>query len=403
MLEKIICIAIVLIPILGQYTIFNLPVSIAEILLTILAFISIIKQVLTKKYITIYNNKYYSIFVLYIIFSSFLVYTFQAQYLDCSEIIKGLLRVTLYLILIMILINNFKIDDFYKYYKIVINLVLIILFIQVIAYYSYGIKINTIIPFFDLFLNKDLNSINNFAFRPSSLFLEPSWLSIFLLPMLSYSILKKCEYIYSIILFLALILSSSSSGILITLLIIFIKIFFHDGINKKKVVFLLLMITFVFFIINSKYILSSIYRLQQIGNNDSSFMRLYRGPNIYYQLPVMNKLFGVSMGNLANYINNTNYINDVFYVVGSKEFINDVFYILCISGLFGLVIYIGLFLNILYKSNLYLKTLVIIFLILSLTGPALTNFTWIFYMLLILSEKISNFKEQNYKINIKFN
>ena len=53
------------------------------------------------------------------------------------------------------------------------------------------------------------------------------------------------------------------------------------------------------------------------------------------------------------------------------------------------------------KVAISITTLVIIFLILSLIGPALTNFTWIFYMLLILSEKSSNFKEQNY--NIKFN
>lgn len=391
MLVKIGYVLIILIPILGQYTIFNLPLSIAEMSIAAYIIIIILNKGI-KKNLKLFINKSYIIMVLGMLLSGLIMVIFLGNEVSLIEMLNGFMRIIFYLISIMIIIPYINYNELFKYYCKCSNIIIILFFIQVFFYYALNRKIVLIIPFLNLFVNKDIEVLKMFMFRPSSVFLEPSWMAIYILPVFIYMLFKKNNILMSSIIAIAIVLSTSSLGMISVVILIVCKFIFETKINIKKIVLAISLILSLLMILNTPYVENSIKRLSNIRNSGSTMMRVYRGFNLYEQLPDINKIFGVSVGNLENFIENNDYIDDKYHEEGSKEFVSDILYIFITSGVIGGILYVIFLLDLLINSTLYLKMNILVFIIIGFTSPMLTNYTWLFYMFILFSIKLKENK-----------
>lgn len=144
---------------------------------------------------------------------------------------------------------------------------------------------------------------STWGFRLNSVFQEPSYFAIFILPILVVALEEK-KYKLAILYIFSLFMSSSSLGIIGAICVV--VYFFIIKERKMGTFFLLLVCLIVIHSIayaNVDYYRSSfqqsLNKIQNIGIDSQS--RLTGHINLFFQLPDINKLFGVGMGQLQNY------------------------------------------------------------------------------------------------------
>ena len=337
-----------------------------------------------------YINKEYFILVIYMLISSMLVIIFSKNNLSVSEVFNGFIRILFYIITIMFIIDKIKYTKLINYYKKVSAIVMVLFFIQIVLYYILNIKVIFKIPLLNLFLNRNIEFSSNTMFRPSSVFLEPSWLVIYLAPYLVYSLFKKNNIIITTITSGVILLSTSSLGVIVVFSLMICKLIINTKLNLKNVILIVAFIMILSIFMKTPYMKNTLSRLDTVGSSASTSMRLYRGPNIYKQLPNINKIFGVSIGNLENFINSNGKVNDVYYYSGSKEFVNDIAYIFITTGLIGGILYLYFLIKLYITSSMYLKINILLFLIIASVNPMLTNYIWLFYTVILFSIKLDS-------------
>lgn len=148
---------------------------------------------------------------------------------------------------------------------------------------------------------------NNFGFRINSLFSEPSYFSIYLLPIFAYS-LKNKFYINSVFFGLGIVLSSSSMGILCMAGVVIYEMVYKKGIQNRdyKSLFIvsLAVVLIVFIIQRNQEVISILQRssskIEEIGEG-SGESRLFGGRELFWMLPTKESLFGVGLSQMENY------------------------------------------------------------------------------------------------------
>ena len=186
----------------------------------------------------------------------------------------------------------------------------------------------------------DLSEYYKFAFRPSSLFAEPSYFALYTIPlvcMLSFKIHRSFwETITLIISILALFLSTSSSGIA-AVFIIFIVFFFKRQRKKTVSLFLIKVLIVLIGVVGLYYFLqleSAMWTLERFSTGGSVNQRITRGIIVYRQLPLFHQIFGLGLNNLESYMlaNNITTIYDEGDLNYCASFIQTLNY----SGIVGL-------------------------------------------------------------------
>lgn len=151
------------------------------------------------------------------------------------------------------------------------------------------------------------------GFRFNSLFSEPSYFAIYLLPLFVYNFVNN-YWLKTAVFAIFIVLSSSSLGI-ISLIIVLLVRFFDGGFSmKSKVQFLLIffgVIVFAQFMIKNipmieSFIERSYTKIDEIfsSSSDGGYMedaRLGGYLNLYGELPIKEQLFGVGNAQLQNY------------------------------------------------------------------------------------------------------
>lgn len=148
------------------------------------------------------------------------------------------------------------------------------------------------------------------GFRFNSLFSEPSYFAIFLIPIFTVHFLK-CEWKRTILFGIFILLSSSSLGIIAMITIILMQLFNRNLKFKIKIKLLLGIICFMIalnFILNNSAILSNMLnrtldKIIQIfdNQNNTNDLRLFGYLKYYKVLPLKEKILGVGISQLQNY------------------------------------------------------------------------------------------------------
>lgn len=307
--QKIFTILIVLLPFLYQYRSPVGAVSLGEFLLLPIMLLLLTKNIKkTVKYKPF--NGLYTYMIIAVLTS--MVSSVQT-FFSYSEFSTILFRIIYYSVLIYIAYDNCDVDyglHIAEYSAIIFSLYAML---QFIVHSIYGTILPTVIntnwvfsPEIGLRINYDL--YYKYTYRASSLFLEPSYFSLFSglgLTSSLFNIKKKKENIIgALIITLGIIVSASSAGLMLIVINWFFYFVYSYVGKKKKFTYKTLLITLVFMTF-AVYVFSSSMSttlLTRTASGGSFNNRVTRGFIIAKDMNLFQQTFGVGINNLENFV-----------------------------------------------------------------------------------------------------
>lgn len=334
MLIKLYTLLVVLYPILSAYTVMG-SIDLGIALCSFVGMIVFV-AVLGKKRIIFPEG--YGAFLFYVTFVAILV----------THALP--LRILLYSFVLIVGCMVCEFDKLYKYYKQVAYICICFFLFQEIVLLATGNIVPGIFTFLPTVYGDSASFISNRLLesnRPSSFFLEPSYLAQFLYPLVAMELFWNKDnnhlrnaVIHSFIIFLI----RSGNGILLLGIIWSIWIIFSDvrKIKKYTIVFLGGIGAIAMLAFKPDFILELLSRTQELtisGAEDrhlsSGFIRFFRGYYLYFSLPTINQIFGVNPAQLEDYMLS----NSLGLFDRDTAFLNGIQTILCLYGCIGAVFY----------------------------------------------------------------
>lgn len=163
---------------------------------------------------------------------------------------------------------------------------------------------------------------STWGFRFNSLFSEPSYLAIYLLPIFALNMMRN-NYINSIVFVLGILLSSSTMGIIVVIMIIAFILVGREKSTRHKILYIglgILGIAFVFYLYLSVPSMTSMIgrtflKLTEAGSSNNN-LRITGYITYFDKLPLKEQIFGVGIFQLQNYfaqegIQLANYSNSI--------------------------------------------------------------------------------------------
>ncbi|PIC63988.1 hypothetical protein CSV79_08695 [Sporosarcina sp. P13] len=181
------------------------------------------------------------------------------------------------------------------------------------------------------------NSWSKSYMRPNSFFSEPSYLAIYLLPVIGL-LLNYQKYLLVLFFYSVLILSTSTLGIVGGGIILIL----YTVLNRKvKLLILTIIILFLFYVIAIKYFdlewLMQFNIDKTVNIQDRSQIRVAGYLEYFELIPTFNQIIGVGFGQLSNYFkayNLANYSNAFVLMLINFGIIGFLTYVLFIMWSF---------------------------------------------------------------------
>lgn len=404
-LTKILEVLILLFPILDQYAGISSHVSLGELTLIFLIFLLTFVTRKTVWKIGDTEKIYISFLVMVILLSVFVGYFTPGFSFESALLLW--IRMVVYALFIKYASDYIgrkeKLVKLYLFFCIVLCLYL---FIQYIGYLRMGKIFSNYIPFFSVksslinYALRDMEYVYSVSFRPSSLLSEPAKLAQYIAPGLVFLLFgntiknSKKRWLLSCIITAGLLLSTSFMGGLICVIVY--GIYFLQGKLTKEKIFILAFacILFVFIYFKTDLITRNISRISNgvlnSSGTSSAALRLLRGWEIYFKLPVFNEIFGVGLNNLANFLNNSELVIKYGgnYIYG--EYCSTITYILNCCGFVGFIPFVLFLISCFKKSDKEGKVLVFLIFAMSFGSSFLVTPTWVlFFTMIFLCKKQS--------------
>ena len=266
--------------------------------------------------------------------------------------------------------------------------VCLLLFIQLIIFYTTHSIVSFKIPGLpisgnEIMVNRQMDIAESHVFRAYSVFLEPAHFAYFVAPALAVELLleDKRNYLVAIFLTIGLLFCSSSTGILLSAIIwIFYMIYVYAYEKKMKfkpryLLFLILFILGVYWASNLSFVQ---YGLDKLFIGDGSHeiaktSRLYGHMKYVDRLDLIQKIFGIGIGNeefffLKQFNVKVEYMNTWGYLLINIGYIGLIIFILMYSKLFFNVsvryrIFIFTFIGCTISSGILFSSNAILFLV----------------------------------------
>ena len=308
---------------------------------------------------------------------SHLILSMQAVYTTNSNaaLINSLIVVSYTVLCIAIIWSHCDFDSFAKYANYIGLFCCLYLFLQAI-FLALGLN-----PPSGRLFNLPLLDYAGFVsttwgFRLNSVFQEPSYFAIYLLPLLVIN-MQKQNYKFTMLIILALVMSSSSLGVIgSALVIVYYLLIEKKNIRQFIVIIVLALIVHLIMYRYSDYYVTSITRtidkamLITDVSNDGRFSGQI---GLYQYLPVINQISGVGVNQLKNYFASMG--------LDVSNYSNSFVATLINSGIIGLISYIIFIGYTMYKSFKYKKIIfALIFIMIAATDYFIYN-TFFFYLL----------------------
>lgn len=332
---------------------------------TILILITALLLTKNKKLnITHKGNKLLLILAVYLIVDQIIV-TMRFSYIPIASNFRQLF-ITIALIVAIVIISQY-IDYklFYKVFSLLVILSCVGLLYQCVQVYIFKSTTRMIvIPGIYTLLSpaskRYIDALYN-RMRPSSFFTEPSLFSNFTIP-LTIIALKEKNYKLAVLVTACNILTTSTTGIFLSLFIWIYWIFFVASKRWIKILTAVLLVFVCFIIVQSSFFQ---FALSKIRSTDySTNERIASGFTVFIQMPIADKITGIGLENVDNYIENEN-ISMSSVMVTAEGYVTSVFGNFAKTGIIGGALYLILCIRMLSSKDQYTILVAIVILLLS--------------------------------------
>lgn len=279
-----------------------------------------------------------------------------------------------------------------------------------LQYFSYkfvGIALPWYFPFLTVHYGTELiveqiYYFDTFGYRFSGLFSEPAHFSqyvcfalFFLFFYKDLPISNRTIKIMSVVNLLALLLSASGTGFVDVIYVLLVGVIFffkNSGRNPTIYIYALFVLFLAFFLvfIQSEDLLKGFSRINSESEYSSLYIRVYRPFEVYWDLDVFYKMFGVGYGNYAEFLSANGVLND-YELSRNVIWTNSAVFILSGVGFFAFCVYL-IFHVALYVNVNFLNRAIIIFVLLHLIYSDLP--LSLFYVMM-MSFVVSPFRQKN--------
>jgi hypothetical protein len=362
----------IFLPIYSVLMYYTLPVvgSVGQIILLIY----IIVYFFTHKNIRYNVPKFLLLFTIYVIPVQLVVF-YTVGGLNLSRIVN-LLMIVFYLIILSCF--NINIDGLYKVYKIVALFACITIIIQFVQIQFFNQVVHQIM----LLPIERPEAWYSEGLRPQGIFPEPQVFATFMLPILVLT-LRKFEYLWAMFFTFAILASTSSLGIICSAGIWVYYVLFSQLSSKKKAFIIAVIFIGVLGLTQTSLFEYGINKITT--TNFTNNVRLTRGFTIYAKIPMLYKLFGIGVNNLAYYQESGQIIlNDYMSIaMRNSSYITTVSELLINFGLFATLIYLRFLMNLFKNSEC--RLLVVLLIVLSFAQTILFSGVWYLYMIIIFA------------------
>lgn len=402
-LINILGVLILLFPILDQYAGITSHISLGEITLIFVIFLLVF---VTKKVVWRFDkrDKLYILFLatslLLSFFSGCITFGFSFE----SALLLWI-RMVVYALFVKCaydyIENKGKLVKIYLLFCIVLCLYL---FVQYVGYLGLGKVVSNYIPFLSVkgslmdYASRDMEYVYSVSFRPSSLLSEPAKLAQYLAPGLVFLLFgntvedERKKWILIGIITAGLLLSTSFMGVLVCA-VLYGLYFFRGRITREKLLIIVLAaISFVFVFFKTDLITRNISRVSSGVSNSvgtsSSALRLLRGWEIFFKLPIFNEIFGVGLNNIVNFLKASDLVIKYGGSYGYGEYCSTITYILNCCGIIGFVIFMLFLISCFKSAGREGKVLVFLVFAMGFGSSFLVTPTWVlFFVMIFLCKK----------------
>ena len=338
-----------------------------------------------------------SLFIVFSIISIF-VLRIRPKLIPCFYILWGYLAINYLIINVPFKITNllpggptffawclaficcsylFDIRTLFRYLKIIAIISSIVFLFQELSYLILGYRFCAVLPITSTFTYghemtySELSMLHMTQDRSSSIFMEPSYFAQYLLVPLCFNLFLEKNKVklvtpFSLFIIFVILLTRSGSGIVGLFLILTIKLIIYikeKGIGRGLLLIIpLLCFLYVGYIYTATTEAGSqmLERKTELSEeNTSGYIRIVKGFIIFEEFPLEKKMFGISMDELSN-------TSLIFSGNDERLFLNGIQMIMIISGVVALILWIIFYSNIYKKNSLLSKTLILLFLVVSL-------------------------------------
>ena len=407
-MKKMMALFIVLMPITLYYDIGNLEIRLNTAINMLLAICAVFMILKEKRYLS-KPVGFYLLFVLWHLFSS-VFHALYAEYEVSLSIVTYLYSISIAIIIFSSFYDLIDYEFFMKAYKVTGSIVLMFLFVQIISFHLFGHVIRGMLPFlpitesyggegawrYGVYLVSEGSQYNAF----SSLFSEGSHFSLYMVPLLCIVMpLKENNsfrgYTLPALITVGILLVNSGNGLICCLIIWVSHMLLKSNLSISKkmfgLVFIGLICLSVYTILsrNSNYdaMLGRLFVIEDSSKyaTAKADYRIYRGFDLYSQLPIINKIFGVgykALTSSANYFGITSIYDKSN--IQAFEYLNTIAQILIYSGAVGFLLFFAFVKNLFKTLQANGKIILITFLALCFSSSIYYDAIWEFTLVLIV-------------------
>ena len=322
-------------------------------------------------------NKSILIFILWCIISQLIIYLYTGTFVKNQN-------TYLFMFICMFLLATLGFIDkesFFKVYYIIGVFFSALVIFQFILGNFFGIPQSAIriLPV----ASQDMHFWIQNTTRASGVFTEPQAYSSYILPLLILLLFRR-KFKSAIYISIAIFASTSSQGIIIALIIwaYYLIIYEKNGAKKFFRFFAgIVAIIFAVLILRDipavKPIIDKIFSINLSGYD----IRLTKGFQIYYTMPILDKIIGIGFGNLHDYLLSGNF--NFFWMALTRDellgYITTMSNILVSFGILAFVFYMNIYVKNWKSGTPEARLILIIIFVSSFTQTILFNAWYIFY------------------------
>lgn len=326
------------------------------------------------------NYKYFIlVFIIYLyVLSVSLIKLPSSNYINPVLTLTTSARLFFYLAIVVLLSGYFK-------RELAAKLLVLISFFNAIygllQFYSFnvlGVTLPWYLPFLNVEHGKKLITdqeyiFDAFGFRFSGLFSEPAHFSQFvgfsILVLLLYRngelFSRKVKFFFCSVMVLALLLSASGTGFFALMFIIsavalnyMFKAFSYKKLFLGLFGLLTVLSLFLTVLLTSDLFAFGVSRILSLDDNSSLYVRVVRPLDVFYQLDILQQIFGVGYGNFSTYLESIGAFNSYERSLGFA-WTNSLGVFLVGSGLIGLILIFKFYLNVYYRTDTFGRIVVL--------------------------------------------
>lgn len=218
------------------------------------------------------------------------------------------------------------------------------------------------------------------GFRPTSFYAEPAAFVTFMMVPLFISLFER-KFIWSGIIVFSMFLSTSTTGITMSILMLATYVLTQKVSIRYKVISTLLGMAFIYILFNGDIFSAGLDKINETDIETTS--RVANGPAMVFNMPYKDLILGMPAANPYDYYISGGFSSSTIIVKEGSIFCSTFWLVLAKFGVFGLLLYLSVYIKALTQSREILPFIIMLFVSMFFQGIAIGSSGFAFQIIFI--------------------